>query len=103
MVLLVSKIFLKRNDSCIFPIFKSSSKKYLKELFEVMSVALSAIDMRYVSLITIIYNPSLVPGVSSRKKLNRIIVDGMQHFLQLGRTGKVFNFREWNSWKSRYS
>ena len=40
----------------------------------------------------------------NRKRWNRGIVNGMQHVLGIGRTGRVFhlfNPREWNSWKSR--
>ena len=43
----------------------------------------------------------------NRKRWNRGIVNGMQQFSGIGRTGRVFHLfrlfylREWNSWKSR--
>ena len=45
----------------------------------------------------------------NRKRWNRGIVNGMQHFLGIGRTGRVFHLfhlfhpRQWNSWKGRNS
>ena len=46
----------------------------------------------------------------NRKRWNRrIVVNGMQHFLGIGRTERVFHLfrlfhlREWNSWKSSKS
>ena len=45
----------------------------------------------------------------NRNRWNRWIVNGMWHFLGIGRTGKVFHLfrlfhlREWNGWKSRNS
>ena len=42
----------------------------------------------------------------NRKRWNRGIVTGMQNFLGIGRTGRVFHLfhpRDWNSWKGRNS
>ena len=47
--------------------------------------------------------------LENRKRWNRGIVSGIQHFLRISRTGKVFqlfrlfHLREWNSWKNRNS
>ena len=80
-------------------------------LFSILSWSLSVSVIMTDVVLSMVLILDCIPLVifGNKKRWNRRIVNGMQHFLGIGRTGRVFDPfrlfhpREWNSWKSRNS